>query len=156
MANKVEDYLEQGIYGKKEINPKERRLYLGTLRERVIAAVHQSEIFKGLLLQEILAAKKEYPRCKMLLNGNIPYQYLGKYIKAANQYNLPYKMVLNKDYNSEYGLILTGEEAINKEEIHIKVPVSEPKEINEKKKITFSMGLMIKKVLRRAVKLFRK
>ena len=35
----LEEYLEQGIHGKKEINPEERRKFLGTIRERIVIAL---------------------------------------------------------------------------------------------------------------------
>ncbi|WP_316252510.1 DUF1694 domain-containing protein [Bacillus aquiflavi] len=40
----VDDYLQKGIYGQKEIKPDERRKFLGTLRERVIVALKQSQV----------------------------------------------------------------------------------------------------------------
>ena len=44
VKNEVDEYLQQGIYGIKEIKPEERKKYLGTLRERVIAVLYQSQV----------------------------------------------------------------------------------------------------------------
>ncbi|MDO7488647.1 DUF1694 domain-containing protein [Peribacillus frigoritolerans] len=40
----VEDYLEQGIHGPKEIKPGERREFLGTLRERVVIVLKKKSL----------------------------------------------------------------------------------------------------------------
>lgn len=62
---------------------------------------------------------KQYPRSNLFLNGQMDYQYLGKYIKLAMSHNIPYKIVLNKEHNSNLGLVLAENNAINKEEIYI-------------------------------------
>lgn len=62
---------------------------------------------------------KKHPRSNLFLNGQMDYQYLGKYIKLAMSHNIPYKIVLNKDHNSDLGLVLAEINAINKEEIYI-------------------------------------
>ncbi|MCM3677031.1 YueI family protein [Peribacillus simplex] len=116
---KVEDYLEQGIHGPKEIKPGERREFLGTLRERVVIVLKKSQVFEANVYPEIEQLMKQYPRSKLFLNGQMDYQYLGKYIKLAMSHNIPYKIVLNKDYNSNLGLVLAENNAINKEGIYI-------------------------------------
>ena len=116
---KVEDYLEQGIYGPKEIKPGERREFLGTLRERVVIVLKKSQVFETNVYPEIEQMMKQYPRSNLFLNGQMDYQYLGKYIKLAMSHNIPYKIVLNKDHNSDLGLVLAENNAINKEEIYI-------------------------------------
>ncbi|MBO1000876.1 YueI family protein [Bacillus sp. SD075] len=115
----MEDYLEQGIYGQKEIKPDERREFLGTLRERVVIVLKKSQVFETSVYPEIEQMMKQYPRSNLFLNGQMDYQYLGKYIKLAMSHNIPYKIVLNKDHNSHLGLVLAENNAINKEEIYI-------------------------------------
>ena len=96
----IEDYLENGIHGPKEIKLEEKRKYLGTFRERVIAVLSNSQVCEAEAYQELRDRIKKYPEACMLLNGQIGYEALGKYIKMANACNIPYKMVLNKDYES--------------------------------------------------------
>ncbi|MCK1982927.1 MULTISPECIES: YueI family protein [Peribacillus] len=115
----VEDYLEQGIHGPKEIKPGERREFLGTLRERVVIVLKKSQVFETNVYPEVEQMMKQYPRSNLFLNGQMDYQYLGKYIKLAMSHNIPYKIVLNKEHNSDLGLVLAENNAINKEEIHI-------------------------------------
>ncbi|SNT46966.1 Uncharacterized protein YueI [Bacillus sp. OK838] len=116
---KVEDYLEQGIYGPKEIKPGERREFLGTLRERVVIVLKKSQVFEMNVYPEIEQMMKRHPRSNLFLNGQMDYQYLGKYIKLAISHNIPYKIVLNKDHNSDLGLVLAENNAINNEVIYI-------------------------------------
>ncbi|MFJ7756024.1 YueI family protein [Peribacillus muralis] len=116
---KVEDYLEQGIYGPKEIKPGERKEFLGTLRERVIIVLKKSQVFETNVYPEIEQMMKRHSDANLLLNGQMDYQYLGKYIKLATNHNIPYKIVLNKDHDSELGLVLAESDAINKEEIYV-------------------------------------
>ncbi|XHU81113.1 YueI family protein [Peribacillus simplex] len=115
----MEDYLEQGIHGPKEIKPGERREFLGTLRERVVIVLKKSQVFETNVYPEVEQMMKQYPRSNLFLNGQMDYQYLGKYIKLAMSHNIPYKIVLNKEHNSDLGLVLAENNAINKEEIHI-------------------------------------
>ncbi len=51
--NDVDEYLQQGIYGVKEINQRRRKKYLGTLRERVIAVLYQSQVLEKEIYPEI-------------------------------------------------------------------------------------------------------
>lgn len=75
---------------------------------------------------------KRHSGANLLLNGQMDYQYLGKYIKLAAVHNIPYKIVLNQDHDSELGLVLAEKDAINKEEIFIEkqkqvIPVKKEK-----------------------------
>ena len=120
MAKKtVEDILEQGIYGPKEINPEERRRFLGTLRERIVLALFSAQVRKGQVQPEVLEELKRNTGARLYLNGSIDYSYLSKYIKAANQYGIPYKMVSNQARDTEIGLVLAYDHAIDKENIYI-------------------------------------
>jgi uncharacterized protein YueI len=132
MANQnVDDYLQQGIYGKKELKPEERRKYLGTLRERVLVVLYQSQVLEKQVYPEITQLIKQHPKAFMFLNGNMNYADLIKYVKLANDHNIRFKIVLNKDYNTDLGLVLAEEFAIDQENIYLekkkKVSKVEPK-----------------------------
>ena len=51
--------------------------------------------------------------------GILIISYLSKYIKKANQYKINYTIVTNKEYNSEIGLVLAHENAVDKEDIYV-------------------------------------
>lgn len=120
MAGKsVEDILEQGIHGVKEINPAERRKFLGTLRERIVLALLQSEVRAKTIDPKVKALFEEHQEAKLFLNGNVAYSDLSKYMKAANQYGITYTIVNNKEYNSEIGLVLAYDDAVDHEHIYL-------------------------------------
>jgi uncharacterized protein YueI len=120
----VDDYLQQGIHGKKEINPEERRQYLGTLRERVVIALKQAQLMEPGIYPEVETALKENKNAHLYLNGNMGYEYLSKYKKIADTFDLEYTIVTNKEYDSELGLVLAYDYAIDKESIYVEKKVT--------------------------------
>ena len=146
MKNEVDEYLQQGIHGIKEIKPEERKKYLGTLRERVIAVLYQSQVSEKEVYPEIAQFIQKHPKACLFLNGNMTDTHLSKYVELAVLHKIRYKIVFNKDYNTDLGLVLAEEEAINQENIYIekKINVIEVKN-NEKKGFWGSLfGLMQK------------
>ncbi|WP_042346882.1 YueI family protein [Bacillus massiliigorillae] len=115
----VDEIIEQGIYGAKEINPDERRKFLGTLRERIVIALTASQVRANQVQPEVEDAIKNNKEAKLYVNGNVDYSYLSKYIKVAQNNNVSYTIVTNKEHNSEIGLVLAYDHAIDKEDIYI-------------------------------------
>jgi uncharacterized protein YueI len=76
------------------------------------------------------------------------YQYLGKYIKLAMSHDIPYKIVLNKDHNSDLGLVLAESNAINKEEIYIEKQ-NHAQQVFKKKSFTAFFKRCVKKLLKK-------
>lgn len=118
----LEDYLNQGIYGKKEINPEEKKKFLGTFRERVAIALTVNQLYQPKVYDEVEREMKNYPKAKLLLNGSVNYEHLSKYVKMANKYNIPFTMVENKGNETDIGLVLTCDNAIDKENIYVSDP----------------------------------
>jgi uncharacterized protein YueI len=130
LSNKpnIDDYLNQGIYGTKEIKPEERNKFLGTLRERVVVVLTQQQVREPGTYKEAEEMIKSHPKATLYLNGNIIYTYLSDYIKLANKYGNPFKVVTNKKVNSELGLVLAYDYAIDHEIIYIDKKDTEEKE----------------------------
>ncbi|KUP09245.1 hypothetical protein Q75_01030 [Bacillus coahuilensis p1.1.43] len=126
MKKTVDDYLQEGIYGAKETKPDERRYFLSTLRERVVIALKQHQVREKGIYKEVEESMKKHPRTHLYLNGNMNYTFLSDYVKKATQLSIPYTMVTNKEYNSELGLVLAYDYAINKESIYIEHKEMEP------------------------------
>ena len=151
MAGKsVEDILEQGIHGVKEINPAERKKFLGTLRERIVIALLQSEVRAKVIDPKVKSLFEAHKDAKLFLNGNIAYADLSKYMKAANDYSIVYTIVNNKEYNSEIGLVLAYDYAIDQEYIYLNEMKPELKVVDEKKqeKKSFFQKLKLSKFLK--------
>ncbi|WP_080848662.1 YueI family protein [Cytobacillus gottheilii] len=119
MADHVDEYLQKGMYGEKQTKPDERRKFLGTLRERIVIALTQPQVRKSGVNKEAEKAMQENREAHLYLNGNMNYEYLSKYMKAASKYHIEYTMVTNKDHNTDIGLVLAYDYAIDKENIFV-------------------------------------
>lgn len=130
----IDEYIQQGIHGAKETKPDERRRFLSTLRERVVVALMQEQVREKGIYDEVEAFMKDNPKSHLFLNGNMDYAYLSKYIAIAKKFKLEYTIVTNKEHNSDLGLVLAQDYAVDKEGIFIsKVePEEEPVEQESK------------------------
>lgn len=117
MKKDVDDYLQEGIYGSKEINPSERKIYLGSLRERVVLALTKGEVMKNKGLEQLEKEMIENQGSKLLLNGKVSYRFFSKYKKLASKHNISFTTVKNNDAKTSYGAILTYDHAIDKKNI---------------------------------------
>ncbi|WP_394140938.1 YueI family protein [Cytobacillus oceanisediminis] len=129
MAENIDDYLQQGIHGQKQTKPDERRKFLGTLRERIVIALKQPQVREDGIYPQVEEALKTNSQAHLYLNGNMSYSYLSKYIKSASKYKVEYTIVTNKEHNSEIGLVLAHDYAIDKPDIYVerKTVKAEPK-----------------------------
>lgn len=115
----VEDYLEKGIYGVKQTKPEERKKYLGTLRERIVVALTKGQVMEKGIYPEVEQLMKDHPNATLLLNGSLNYQYISDYISTATRNNISFSIVTDKNNETDIGLVLTYNYAIDKEEIFI-------------------------------------
>ena len=115
----VEEVLQQGIHGPLETKPDERRKFLGTLRERIILALKKSQVAEATIYPQVEKEMKKNPQVNLLLNGNMDYTVLSKYVKLAAKHKIEHKIVTNKEHDTEVGLLLAMDEAIDKEDIYI-------------------------------------
>ncbi|HLO10666.1 MAG TPA: YueI family protein [Pseudoneobacillus sp.] len=129
--DQVDEYLQQGIYGPKEIKPDERKRFLGTLRERIVVALTQSQVRESKVLTQIEKIMKDHPKAHLYLNGQIEYNSLSKYLKVAGRIGIPFTIVNNKDVETDIGLVLAYDYAIDKEDIFINQVIVKP--IEQKK-----------------------
>lgn len=115
----VEEVLQQGIHGPLETKPDERRQFLGTLRERIIVALKRAQVNENQIYLQVEQEMKKNPQAHLFLNGNLNYTSLSKYVKLAAKYNLEHTIVTNKERDTEIGLVLAMDHAIDKDEIYI-------------------------------------
>lgn len=131
----VDDYLQQGIHGTKQTKPDERRKFLTTLRERTVIALTQAQVMGPGVEPEVAKLMDENLQAHLFLNGNLAYSYLSPYIKEAEQRDIEFTIVTNKEYDSELGLVLAQEYAVDKENIYLsdKIPAVKPVQSEAKK-----------------------
>ncbi|MCA0150189.1 YueI family protein [Rossellomorea vietnamensis] len=143
----IDDYLENGIYGQKQTKPDERRKFLGTLRERIVIALTQSQVREKGIYKEVQDQLKKHPDAKLLLNGNMSYTFLSKYIKLADTYHVSFSMVTNKEIETDIGLVLAYDHAIDQEEIFVQKKSEKVMEAKAKPKPKKSLFSSIKNKL---------
>ncbi|WP_244440929.1 YueI family protein [Neobacillus jeddahensis] len=129
----VDEVLQQGIYGPLETKPDERRKFLGTIRERIIIALSKGQVAEAAPYPQVEQAMKEYPQARLFLNGNMGYEEFSKYVKLATKNKMEHTIVTNKEHDTEIGLVLAMEHAIDKEEIYITKKVVVPEEAEKSK-----------------------
>ncbi|EOP55148.1 cytoplasmic protein [Bacillus cereus VD136] len=120
MVNKnVEDYLQEGIHGQKQNKPEERNMYLGTLRERVEIALTIGQVMQSNVYTEVANSMRTSQSLQLYVNGSISYPHLSKYIKLANDKNVPFTIVQNKGTQTPIGLVLAHNTAVDKEQVYV-------------------------------------
>lgn len=120
MAGKeVNDILNEGIYGKKDIRPDEKRQYLGVYRERILLVLTKKQVMEKGTRPEVETEMKQHRDAVIVLNGKLSYQALKGYQKLAQKYGIDYTNVSSLDNVTEVGLVLAKPYAIHKEEIEV-------------------------------------
>ncbi|WP_347861059.1 YueI family protein [Salimicrobium sp. PL1-032A] len=132
MNNDVEEYLKEGIYGAKQTKPGERRRYLGTLRERIVLMLSKGQVMQQQGMDELVEEMKEHPEAELLMNGKISNRFRKKYAQLADQHHIHATSVLDQEKETDVGVLLVVDYAIEKETIEVdtteKPPVEEEKE----------------------------
>ncbi len=129
MSNKeIEDKLQEGIYGKKQIRPSERKRFLGTIRERVVLALTKGQLMQDLSLKELEKAMQQHPETKLLLNGHVASRFMKEEKKLAAKYKIPYTNVMNQNADSDLGAVLTYDYAVDIEDIFVPEKEEKPEE----------------------------
>ncbi|QUW23607.1 YueI family protein [Sporosarcina sp. Marseille-Q4063] len=127
MSNHIDDYLQQGIHGPRGPKPDERRRFLGTYRERIVIALTQAQIREKGIYKQVEVAIKKNRKARLYLNGNMNYGLLTKYTRIAAKYQMNFTMVTNREHDTEIGLVLAYDYAIDKEEIYVKKQIPKAK-----------------------------
>lgn len=115
----VDDVLQEGIHGKKQIKASERKRFLGTFRERVVIALTKGQLMQDEALSQLEQAMKNHPDTKLLLNGNVSPRFMNAEQDLASKYNIPYTVVSNRETETDIGAVLTYDHAVNIEDIFV-------------------------------------
>lgn len=138
-SDKMQDYLNKGMYGASQTNPEERQKYLGSLRERIYLSMTLEQLISKNYLNVLKKEINKHPNNTLLLNGSVDIKDLDPYIKLSNQLNCLFRIVTD-DYaeKSSIGLVYVAKQEVNNDIIDVakKYPNSEKtleKENQEKK-----------------------
>lgn len=117
----VQERIDKGRYGAPNINPDEKRDYLGTFRERCVLTMTPDEmcdpIYKEYLKKEIA----ETPDLQVILNGDLPSALHDEYITFFAKNGIKFKILDNDETDDEgaLGLVVAAKEAVNEPVIDI-------------------------------------
>ncbi|WP_164214479.1 YueI family protein [Virgibacillus sp. YIM 98842] len=115
----VDDYITEGLYGKRRPKEAERKMFLGTLRERIVIALTIGQVMTDNGLKQLEEAMKKHQDAKLLINGHVSSRFLKEEKALADKYNIPYTSITNENSDTDIGAVLTYDYAIDKEEIFI-------------------------------------
>ncbi|MDF7638788.1 YueI family protein [Lactobacillus sp. ESL0791] len=106
-----------------QTKPDERRQYLGSLRERVLLRMNNSEVKDPNLTRLFLDHILDYRGYTILINGKMSADdFLGKIEASCSQNNIPFTLVNNetaKTGNQDTAILVVANAAINKMRIEI-------------------------------------
>ncbi|MBU9712251.1 YueI family protein [Evansella tamaricis] len=118
--NKLEEILHRGIYGTPETLPEERRLFLGTISERVYLALTTNQIRKQGIYKEAEEIMRNNRDVHMYINGTLNYPSYSNYVQFANKHSVPFTIV-SDNQDSPIGIVLSTSKALDKQgELFIK------------------------------------
>ncbi|MCM3139391.1 MULTISPECIES: YueI family protein [Bacillus] len=116
----VDFYLQQGIFGHAETKPDERRMFLGSLRERALLALTKGQVSRNKPYHEVEQILKTNRQATVLLNGELSYASYSQYVKMANAAGCSFKVVNHHEAHSPFGLVIEMPSAVNQEHIYLK------------------------------------
>ncbi|TVP82718.1 MAG: DUF1694 domain-containing protein [Alkalicoccus sp.] len=111
---KLEQIIQQGIFGTPEIRPEEKHLFLGTFAERVRLALTNAQVYKTGMYDEALRLMKTKKDVRMLVNGSLPYSSYSNYVKAASETGIPFT-IHNDFHSTPIGIVFAAERAVHNE-----------------------------------------
>ncbi|TSO26123.1 YueI family protein [Lactobacillus sp. LL6] len=124
MTEDLNDRLKQSSLGAgPQTKPDERRRYLGSLRERVLVRMNNTEIHNADLDKLFLEHINDYKGYTVLINGNIDDDaFLGKVESACSKNNIPFTLVNNETAKTgpeDTAILVVSKNAINKMRVEI-------------------------------------
>ena len=105
--------MQQGIFGHAETKPDERRMFLGSLRERALLALTKGQVSRNKPYQEVEQILKANRQATVLLNGELSYASYSQYVKMANAAGCSFKVVNHHEAHSPFGLVIEMPDAVN-------------------------------------------
>jgi len=110
--NEVEQRLITGIHGAPELRRDEKLQYLGEFRERVLKVLSKEQMKNPQPYPEIETALKDPRSSRLLLNGDLDYDFRAKYLKLAHKYAKPYTVINDPELKGDTGLAVISDHAV--------------------------------------------
>ncbi len=118
--SELEQKLIAGIHGAPEIKKEEKKRFLGEFRERIIKALTLEQVHEEGTYPEILDAIRCPKAKQLIISRKVDLDYARDYINLARQEGLAFTTVDDPDFKGPIALIISADEAVDIEEIHVK------------------------------------
>ncbi|WEV71501.1 YueI family protein [Lactobacillus sp. ESL0785] len=105
-----------------QTKPDERRRFLGSLRERVLVRMNNTEIKQPKLTSTFLEHFADYRGYAILINGNLDDDFLNQVETKCSQYDIPFTLVNNETARlgaEDTAILVVAKTAINKNRVEI-------------------------------------
>lgn len=124
----IDKKLLEAATGEHRSNPDQRRLYLGTLAERVVLSITLADAadpnIQAAFTDILRTLLRQYRPLQMKLSASLNQQTCLTYLKIANEQGVTGTVVDETGARSPYGLIIHGQEAINQTDTDIQTNFS--------------------------------
>ncbi|WP_350343521.1 YueI family protein [Proteinivorax tanatarense] len=117
------DPLEQALlkgHGVNDIKADEKKIYLGQFRERVLIALTINQVHQPGTYPEVTDSIKHSRARKLILNRQVNLDRAADYINLARDKNLDFTTVSTKKNDTDIGLIVAADDAVEEEHIFVK------------------------------------
>ncbi|KRL84516.1 YueI family protein [Lacticaseibacillus pantheris] len=140
--DQMQDHLNNAMYGPRQTNPDERRHYLGSLRERVLLRVDNSNMAQATTLP---ALRTQLPPLvgedhHALINGKLDVTVTGPVMKLLGDIDMPLTMVNDataQTADDAPGLLVVSDHAVNRDDISLHLTATTNADAPQKKKGLF-------------------
>ena len=122
--NKLEQYVQQGAFGRPEIKRHERQQYLGQFRERIIKVMLQEQLSDQRYIDGMIQTLDD-PRAHRLYlrsqESGAEVMDFSVLTTEAQKRNIPFSFVDGASYQGNVAMVLVGEDALGEDNIHITI-----------------------------------
>ena len=123
MSDELQNHMNKGMYGTPQINPDERRKYLGTFRERVDVVITFEELNNPESLLDLSQEMSIHPDFRLIINGQVDAASLSKLVKLANDHGIDFTATSDHSLpndSTDFAVVFCDKtQAIHKEKIDI-------------------------------------
>lgn len=117
--SELEQRLMVGLHGAPELKRSEKVQHLGEFRERILRILTKGQVDDKQIYPEIEEALKDPRSSRLLLNGDLAYEYRAKYIKIARKYDKPFTVINDPTLKGNVGLAVIADYAVDVEKIEV-------------------------------------
>ncbi|WP_017728315.1 YueI family protein [Halalkalibacterium ligniniphilum] len=119
MTKKIQDVINQALYGTPEVLPEERAIFLTTISERIYLALTKRQVIQTGIYTEAQQMMENEADLHLYLNGHLSYQQYAHYLQKANDLRIPFTIV-SPNKPTPIGLVLANpKEAIERQSIFV-------------------------------------